>query len=390
MTASAETTQTAKPKVLALADHLGHENGKVHGGTTYFVNHYPAMKKRMQLSVCFLAVHHPASLKLESSGIAPIFLGRSKMDPRAISDVYALAGQDNPDIIHAHSEKSIMIAGLIGLAKGIPWIVHIHDAIPIRFPFKTLQRWLGKRAAACIVITEELRDHAIKEFGFPPENIHVINYGLNLDPFTNAIPGVREKIRDELKIDQTIPLIGLVGRVNPDKGQLQMIEAMSIIKKSIPKACLLIVGDGPSLHECIAKTKKLELSGSIVFTGQRSDIPEILQSVDLVTVPSIWKEGFGFVALEAISAGKPVVASNSGGLPNTVVDGVTGTLVPSGDIEKLAEAILDLLSNPEKMKEFSKAGRAHASSFTMKPHMEKLQSLYQKILLKQEYTKLKK
>ncbi|MDH4316751.1 MAG: glycosyltransferase family 4 protein [Desulfobulbaceae bacterium] len=376
----ASTQQSSKPKVLALADHLGHPNGKIHGGTTYFVNHYPAMSSFTNLIVCFLSPRHPAATRLQDKNIKPIFLKRGKWNPLALWDIFKIIRKRKVDIIHLHSEKSMIIGGILSATLGIPSILHIHDAIPLKYPLLPLQRWAIKKISAAILITDELRDHALNEYGFPPERINIINYGMDLSPFQNVSPKSRERIRRELSIKPSAPVISLVGRVNRDKGQLEMITAMSTVVKTHPNAKLFIVGDGPAMDECREKVNALQLAETVFFLGQRDDIAEILTASDLVTVPSMWHEGFGFVALEAIAAGRPVVAFDSGGLPNTVIHSKTGLLVKQGDVEGLAKAVTKLLDDPIRMKAMAKEGRKHAERFSINHHVKQLKKVYHSVL----------
>ena len=375
------------PRVLALADHLGHPNGRIHGGTTYFVNHYPAMACFTNLITCFLSSRHPAATHLQEKNITPIFLNRGKWNPLALWDIFRLIKNRKVDLLHLHSEKSLIIGGLLSSTLGIPSILHIHDAIPLKYPLLPLQRWAIKKISAAILITDELRDHAINEYGFPPERINIINYGMDLSPFQRVSPKAKNNIRRELLIGPHAPVISLVGRVNRDKGQLEMITAMRTVVKTHPTAKLFIVGDGPAMNECREKVDTLQLTEAVLFLGQRNDITEILSASDLITVPSMWHEGFGFVALEAIAAGRPVVAFNSGGLRNTVIHSKTGLLVKQGDVEGLAKAVTELLGDPARMKSMGEEGRKHAEKFSIHHHIKKLKKVYH-IVLKQKNKKL--
>ncbi len=367
-------------KLLALADHLGHPDGKIHGGTTYFVNHFPAIAEITELSVCFLSPWHPAAARLEKKGVIPIFLNRSKWDPLALWDVFQLIRKKKIGLLHLHSEKSLIIGGFLSFFMGVPSILHIHDAIALKQPLRTLQRWAVKRISAAILITDELREHAINEYGFSPERVNVLNYGMDLSPLQNVSKTAREELRGELNLSPDAPAIALVGRVNRDKGQLEMITAMKAISKSQPEAKLLIVGDGPAMDECKEKVAALQLENSVLFLGQRDDIPEILAAVDLVTVPSMWHEGFGFVALEAIAAGRPVVAFRSGGIPNTVIHNKTGLLVKRGDVDGLSTAVSELLGDRSRMEAMSVEGIKHAEKFSIKRHIERLANIYNSVL----------
>lgn len=363
-------------RVLALADHLGHPDGKVHGGTTYFVNHYPAMARAVDLTVCFMSDRHPAAERLEQRGVEPIFLGRSKWDPRAMQDVARLVHERDIQLVHLHSEKSLILGRLVARRRGIPAVVHIHDAIALKPGMRAVQRRLAQRTDAAVLITEQLRDYALSEHRLPAERIHVVEYGMDLEPYRHTPDDARRRLREEFALDPEAPVIGLVGRVNRDKGQLEMIQAMARIHAHRPDARLLIVGDGPGMSECQHAAAEFGVEDAVIFTGQRHDIPALLAGMDLATMPSMWVEGFGYAALEAIAAGVPVVAFRSGGIPNIVLHEQTGLLVEHGNVTALAEAVIELLDDPARRAAFARAGQAHAQRFSLERHVERITGIY--------------
>ncbi len=350
--------------------------------TTYFQNHLPALSEAVDLQICFLSARHAAASTLESSGISPGFFGRSKWDPRAFRDAARLVRRLDPDLIHLTGEKSLIVGGLIAKASGIPSVMHLHDAIPLRPPLRPLQRKLSRSVDLGIVITEELRDHATREYGFEPEQVRVLLYGMHLDRFAGVSPGARAQVRSDLSVSADAPLLGVIGRVNRDKGQLEAIQAMRRIVDLRPDARLVVVGDGPGRSECEAKAADLGLRNHVIFAGQRADVPEVLVALDLVLMPSMWYEGFGFVALEAIASGRPVVAFDSGGIKNTVVHGRTGVLVERGDVEGLARETLALIEDADRRSRFGEAGREHAKRFTVPAHVASLLEIYDELPLR--------
>jgi len=371
-----------KIRVLCASDHLGHADGKIHGGTTYFIEHLPKLAQAVELATCFLGKYHPAVADLEKQSIAPIFLNHSKWNPKSFYDLLKLIRSFKPDILHLHSEKSLAIGRMLGLITKTPTIAHIHDANPLKAPVKQLNRYFAKRTSAAIVVSDEIIEHANKEHGFPKSIISVIHNGLDISRFSLLSANSRSTIRKEFAIPNNEPIIALIGRVNKDKGQLEMIQAMNLITKSFHSCKLLIVGDGPDLMNCKKVVENLGLSKAVIFTGQRNDIPNVLMAATIAAVPSMGQEAFGFTALEAIASGKPVVAFRSGGIPNMIIHGKTGVLVEKGDIKELARETVALLNNPSKSKAYGKAGKDHAKNFSVEKHIEKLLEVYRTVLLK--------
>jgi len=362
-----------------LADQLGHPEGRVHGLTTYLATHLGALSEAVGLTVCFLSDRHPAADTLEASGVRPIFFGRSKWSARAFVDVFGAARSLEAELLHLTGEKSFIVGSLVARALGVPSVLHLHDAISLRPPLRPVQRRLSRSVDRAIVISEELRAHAVDEYGFASEQVRVVLHGIDLRRFHATPPEERERVRRELSVGGGAPLIAVIGRINRDKGQLQAIEAMSRIVQDRPDARLLIVGDGPGRQECEAAAAVRGLSGPVTFTGQCADIPAVLAACDLVLVPSMWYEAFGFVPLEAIAAGRPVVAFDSGGIRNTVVHDRTGVLVERGDVIALARETLALLGDPARLRRYGEAGRKHAARFTIRAHVANLLHVYEEL-----------
>ncbi|PIU68061.1 MAG: glycosyltransferase family 1 protein, partial [Armatimonadetes bacterium CG07_land_8_20_14_0_80_40_9] len=142
----------------------------------------------------------------------------------------------------------------------------------------------------------------------------------------------------------------------------------------------LIVGDGPLREELKEQSKDLGIEDEVTFTGSRQDIPEIMAALDIFVLTSI-KEHFGRVVIEAMACGKPVIATNSGAVPEIVEDKVTGILVPPEDSEKLAEAIIELLEDKEKAKEMGIAGRKRVEElFSIEKHTRQIEEVYLSLL----------
>lgn len=170
---------------------------------------------------------------------------------------------------------------------------------------------------------------------------------VDIERFTQgAIQADVQATRSELGLGGR-SVVGVVGRLRQEKGHAVLLEAFSSVVRSIPDAALLVVGDGPDRGDLEARVQALGIGDRTVWVGERNpaELSRLYAAMDLVAVPSLF-EGFGLVAVEAMAAGKPVVASATGGLMEIVVDGVTGTLVPAGNRAALAEAIVSLLKDP--------------------------------------------
>jgi glycosyltransferase involved in cell wall biosynthesis len=181
--------------------------------------------------------------------------------------------------------------------------------------------------------------------------------------------------RREIGIAPTAPVVAVIGRFHPVKGQKGMLEIMMRVVRSCPAAMLVFVGDGSERRECEQLANSLGLTRSVIFLGQRDDVPELLAASDVVAVPSL-SEGFGLVAIEGHAAGRPVVAYSVGGLPEVVTDGVDGTLVKLGDQDAFAAAVVTLLRESGLRQRYGEAGRANAERFSLERHVAALLQIY--------------
>ena len=164
------------------------------------------------------------------------------------------------------------------------------------------------------------------------------------------------------------------------KGHDVFLNAWQVVVQRFPDAVALLIGEGQARAELEQRVAELGLGQAVRLLGSRDDARALLGLVDLVVHPS-QQEGFSNAILEAMAAGKPVVATDVGGNPEAVVDGVTGLLVPPGDPGGLATAIIRLLGDPASREAFGKAGRARAAElFTLDGMIRKYEGLYERLI----------
>ncbi|NQS89636.1 glycosyltransferase family 4 protein [Patescibacteria group bacterium] len=196
--------------------------------------------------------------------------------------------------------------------------------------------------------------------GFPSKKLTFIHNCYNL-PY----PKKSEKDRAllaEFHIQDNDFVVGAVGRLVPQKGFEYLLEAAKTVLKKIPNTKFILVGGGELESKLKNFSRTLKIDKNVIFTGPRRDMDKIYSIINIFTLPSLW-EPFGNVSLEAMTFGKPVIASEVGGIPEVVEDGVTGILIPPKDSVKLAEVIIYLLKNPEVAKKMREAGRKRVQKY---------------------------
>jgi len=183
------------------------------------------------------------------------------------------------------------------------------------------------------------------------------------------------RIRAELGLDGVYPVIGAVTRFYPAKGISFLVGAFPAVLQKFPDARLVLVGDGPLGDDLRAQARALGIDRSVIFTGFRPDAEAFVQLFTVSAVPSL-EEGIGNVAIESVVGGVPVVASREGGLPEVVIEGKSGLLVPPGDSAKLATALLRVLGEPFLLDRLRQGCREEAARFSIETYTARLEQLY--------------
>jgi glycosyltransferase involved in cell wall biosynthesis len=231
-----------------------------------------------------------------------------------------------------------------------------------------------------IAVSEKVKEHAISHSKIHPDKIVTIYNGVrSIDNRINADPAA---IRKTLNLSPSDRVVMVIGRLRREKGHAYLIDAIDDVRKKIPDIELIIVGEGEEEKRLKDKAKKLSLTDTVHFTGVREDVPALLALAELVVLPSLW-EGMPNCLLEAMNAGKPIVATRVGGIPEVVIDGDTGILVPPRDSKALKEAIIKILSRREEAQEMGMRGKKRVvQCFPLEKSIHATETIYQESLSK--------
>jgi glycosyltransferase involved in cell wall biosynthesis len=172
--------------------------------------------------------------------------------------------------------------------------------------------------------------------------VRLIYNGIDLDRYDHQEPCCT--LRDEYGIEPGSQIVGVVARLEPEKGHQTLLDAWPLVLRHVPDAYLLIVGEGSRRDELEQRAQANRVAHRVVFTGRRDDVPAVTAALDVAVLPS-HREAQGLSILEAMALSRPVVASDVGGIPEMIQDGVTGLLVPHDNPPALAAAIVRLLTN---------------------------------------------
>jgi glycosyltransferase involved in cell wall biosynthesis len=300
------------------------------------------------------------------------------------------------DIIHAHLSDSTLLSIPAARRAGVPCVcATVHSVVlteqrGLLSPREWLQRVainrMFARADRIIAVSNGVFRAIRSHTRIPRERILTIPNGVEPNPFARHED--RHTLRPLLDLPPDRPLVVTVGRLTREKGHSYLQDALASIPAS-QRPLTLIVGDGPEREELEARNRAMDLAEDIRFLGNRRDVPALLSAADLFVLSSLW-EGLPLVLLEAMAAGLPAVVTAVGGNPEVVEDGVSGVLVPAGDEQALAAAVLSLLNNPLRRQHMGQAARERFERyFSMRRFIEAHESLYEKMLAQQQkYSKI--
>jgi glycosyltransferase involved in cell wall biosynthesis len=277
---------------------------------------------------------------------------------REVARLSAFIGRVRPHIVNPHLFRSTAVAAPLAKWHGVRVVETYHGREGWRgsllrggfLPDRIVLRFVDR----VIAVSEAARAFLVGGKGYPADKIVVVPNGRDLSTFR---PGAgRDALRKELGLDRGVPIVGVVGRLEAQKGHAYLFEAWPSIMAEFPDARLLVVGDGSLRPRLEARAGQLGVADSVIFAGFRADIPRVLDAVDVLALPSLY-EGMPLTAIEASAMGRPVVATAVDGTPEVIREARTGRLVPPADPVALSRAILGLLRDPLAAQRIGRAGR---------------------------------
>lgn len=318
--------------------------------------------------------------RAEAAGIESFRVGMDR--GRLLSGVGSIRRiirEQGVDLINTHSSSDSWTGSIAGRLEGIAVLRtrHISSTVNANLP----TRWLYGRLCDEVITTGEfIRSQLIRDLRLDPDRVFSIPTGIAADAFNGAGDG---GFRSEFGIPDTAPVVGIAAVLRSWKGHLDLLDAMATVRGLIPDVRLLIVGEGPMRERIQARIRDLGLDGCAILTGYREDIASVLAAVDIAVMASYASEGIPQFALQAMAAGKPVVATRAGGIPEVVQEGVTGRLVEPRRPDLLSQAIVDLLNDPDGRCRMGEHAREKvASSHSFNGMLDRLEACYRRILSK--------
>jgi glycosyltransferase involved in cell wall biosynthesis len=299
----------------------------------------------------------------EQNGITTcVVKNRAAFDPRLINELLKVVRREKVCLIHAHEFDAIVHGTMAAYLADIPIVATIHgknyfwEKRRRRVAYRLISRY-----ARMVAVSEDLKRFVAHTTGIKEGRLNVVYNGvetLSVCGDSKEIP----KYKEELGLPPNKRIVGVVGSLYPVKGHKYLLEAVPAILQECPEALFLLIGKGRLEAQLKQQAKRLNIEDHVKFLGLRDDIPKLLALMDVFVLPSL-SEGLSMSILEAMMAGKAIVATDVGGNAELVVNGESGVLVPSENSETLASSIVSLLKDMVRAKQFGENGRRRATSF---------------------------
>ena len=282
------------------------------------------------------------------------------------------------DVIHANfsNDHAVALVGL-GRRRERPRIVRtVHSARSLRDRF--MQRLAYRRSDGIIAVCEAHARILSERFGVPRERLLATRGAVDCDVFTPDGPDLRA----ELRLAPGQPVAGIVSRVKPDRGHAELIDAFRSVADRIPAARLVVFGRGEGLDELQAHIARRGLSQQVVLGGYRTgpELAAAYRTLDVKVLLAEGNDGTCRALLEAMACGRPAIAYRFGAPAEAVVHGVTGLLVPAGDLDALGSALVDVLGSPARARALGSAARARMRSYTHAARGEAIERFFTDLL----------
>ena len=287
-------------------------------------------------------------------------------DYRCYHQCRQLIRRIKPDIVHTHSSKAGIIGRAAAWAEGVPGVVHTIHGLPyhpyqpawVRRSYIAAERWAANRCHAIVCVADAMTRQSLAAGVGRKDQYFTVYSGMEVEPFIHC-PTTRAQVRAELGLAESDIVIGTVARLAELKGHDDLLDSLRDVLPNRPDIKLLWVGDGWWRAKLERRVHEMGLDGHIVVTGlvppQR--IPAMMRAMDLLVHPS-YREGLARALPQALLSSVPVVSYDCDGAGEVCIDGQTGRLVPTGDLQALRQAVEWMVEHPAERQAMAARGRA--------------------------------
>lgn len=367
----------SRARILFVIDHAA-STGGAERLVVGLATHLP--QDRFEPWICATRSADPDAVRtLVESGVRLVTLGRrAKWDVHRLGGLVRILRQHRFDVLHAHKFGSNLWGTLIGSACRVPAVVaHEHSW---SYEGEALRAWLdgqviGRLATRFVAVSTADAARMVSREGVRAEKIVVIP-----NAYVPSRSGAHTDVRGELGLGADVPLIGIAAVLRPEKRIDVLLEAHAKVRATIPRAHLVIAGDGDCRPELERRARELGIADAVHFLGARTDIDSVLRALDVAALSSD-REGSPLLMFECMANGIPLVATDVGGVADVVEHGRTGVLVPRRDPDALSRGLSSLLSDPERRAAMAAAGSEALRQYTIGAIAGRFAELYDTLLV---------
>jgi L-malate glycosyltransferase len=327
-----------------------------------------------------MLVAHPAGelRRRASEGLEFVPLAPShELDLKAAWKLSRLLARERPAIVHTHDPHAVAMAAMsismIANGKAPPLVAS--RRVDFHLKKNSFSRWKHRQVDLFLASSEAIRQMLVAD-GVPAERVVTVHEGIDVNRMARVDPA---NIHAELWLPHDAPVVGNVAALVPHKGQRHLVDAAALVVREVPDARFVVLGEGPLRQALEQQVKHLHLEKHVLLPGFRADVHAMHRAFDLFVMSSE-TEGLGTSLLDAMAAGKAVVATSVGGIPEVVVDGQTGYLVPPRDPGALARPMVRLLKDEGLRVRMGEAGLARVRArFSVERMVEQTLAAYYSI-----------
>lgn len=335
-------------------------------------------KVRFPVMIGSLAPEGPLQRAMTALGTPTFALGVAsrRQYGRAIVRLAWLLRRERVSVLHAHCFDPTFVGLLAARIAGTTCVFtrhHSNHNLRLGKRWHTrIDAWCGRHADRVIAVSEATRRIMVDVERVPGRKVVTVYNGA--EPLPTPRPDSVEALRRDLGLEDEAVCL-MMARLHEEKGHRVLFDALPGVLPHVGPLVVFLAGDGPHREQLESEVRRRGLDSVVRFLGRRHDIPELISLSSVVVLPSL-AESFGFAALEAMSLSRPVVAARTGGIPEVVVDGRTGLLVPPGDADGLAVALSRILKDREWAAALGEEGCRRATSFSVERMMRGYEAVY--------------
>jgi glycosyltransferase involved in cell wall biosynthesis len=353
---------------------------------TRHINRFSPELAKLNIECCFLplGILRRKYFKLQK---LPRFGGEVLAGVRGL---IRLIRKRNIALVHTNT-NTILAGALAARFTGVPHVWSIHELMVEPASVRnTLHYIIPRFSSRVVTVSQAVRDHMLKDAEKFANRFAFVRGAIDVEPFLKATG--RERVRAQWGVREDEVLIGMAGRVTRWKGQSVFVQAAKLISERHRQVKFAAVGgvfdtEKFYMERFRKEVREAGLENKLTVNDFRADMPDVFAAYDIFVLPSILPEPFGLVVIEAMAAGKPVVATAPGGPSETVANGETGLLVPPSDAIALADALSELLADPQKRRSMGEAGRCRARQlFSLPRYVTEFEELYDSVLRERSST----